>query len=69
MNITLAHSVLLFAACEVKAFLYQIRLLEKVKEFLSKFQVTEAPCKQPGNNEQLAVKQLIHHTYNRGVGG
>lgn len=69
MMFTLFPYVLLFPACDKKAFSYQIRLLHKREHVLSGFQAIETSCKQPVHTELLAVDGLIPRRYYTALSG
>ena len=61
--------MLLFPACEKKAFSRLKRLLHTREHVWSDFQATETLCTQPGPREHSAAERLHRSRHRNGLGG
>ena len=60
--------MLLFPACENKAFSCQIRHLHKGEHVGRRFKAREAPCKQVEYKEHWDIRLLFHYSCRIGLG-
>ena len=63
--INISHYMLLFPACDKKAYSSQIRLLHIGEHVLNDLQATETPCTQPGPRGHWASEGLHHPRHRR----